>query len=413
MHALAAPLRLFILCLAVLGLFVLPRPAPAQTMAKMDLWTQGTQLRGANIWQSRNYGVFVQVGDAPVGPAFNQEDFDALSALGCNVVNISHPGLFDEDGEPDPDAIENLDHLLDQIQAADMFAVISFRTGPGRNEMTYNRDEVGDWFTAEQLDERVWTDQALQESWADMWRFTAERYAGHPIVAGYTLMVEPNANEVLQDRLNDPWDPEEFHAVLGGSAADWNRWHPALVRAVREVDPDTPILISPDSYGAAEWLGHLEPASARNLVADIHPYMPVPYVFQAPGSSIPWPMPAWAGENWGIDGADGRWLRERLDAALQDAALPVAAMEWGVTRCAPDAANYAADMAAALEDQGLNHAVWAWYPKGFSIWGDGIDVRRGPDLDDHQDLDDSELLRALGRIWAANQVRPSGVTFSP
>jgi hypothetical protein len=64
---------------------------------KWTLWTDGTQLRGANIWQR----VVVPeldgdefLGDGYVGPPFTQADFDRLAALGANYINLSHPGLF-------------------------------------------------------------------------------------------------------------------------------------------------------------------------------------------------------------------------------------------------------------------------------------------------------------------------------
>jgi len=67
---------------------------------KWSLWTEGTQLRGANIWQRRVYPELDGtefLGSGPVGPPYVQSDFDNLAALGANYVNISHPGLFTED----------------------------------------------------------------------------------------------------------------------------------------------------------------------------------------------------------------------------------------------------------------------------------------------------------------------------
>ena len=82
------------------------------------------------------------------------------------------------------------------IEQANMFAVISFRTGPGRSEFTFVWDEVGDWFDEGYLNDSVWQDQAAQDGWVAMWRYTAERYRSNPIIVGYDLMVEPNSNEV-------------------------------------------------------------------------------------------------------------------------------------------------------------------------------------------------------------------------
>ncbi|MFQ6093285.1 MAG: hypothetical protein ACE5OR_11540, partial [bacterium] len=105
---------------------------------KWALWNQGTQLRGANIYQRRVYPELDNgfLGPGPVGPPYSQEDFDRLAELGANYVNISHPGLFTENPPYtlDEDIQDNLDNLLAMIAQADMFAVISFRTGPGRSE---------------------------------------------------------------------------------------------------------------------------------------------------------------------------------------------------------------------------------------------------------------------------------------
>jgi hypothetical protein len=90
-----------------------------------------------------------------------------------------------------------------------MFAVISFRTGPGRSEFTFFWGKDDDWFDASYYNDIVWQDRAAQEAWAAMWQHTAARYRDNPIVVGYDLMVEPNANEVWLD----VWDPGESQEV--------------------------------------------------------------------------------------------------------------------------------------------------------------------------------------------------------
>ncbi|MBE9569257.1 MAG: hypothetical protein IMF11_01405, partial [Proteobacteria bacterium] len=118
------------------------------------------------------------LGDGAVGPLFSQEDFNRLAALGANYVNISHPGLFTEIPPYvlDEDIQENLDNLLQMIAAADMFAVITFRTGPGRSEFwaVFGEDTAANpeegWFDPSYYNHAVWTDQAAQAAWAEMWR---------------------------------------------------------------------------------------------------------------------------------------------------------------------------------------------------------------------------------------------------
>ena len=126
------------------------------------------------------------MGSGPAGPPVTQQSFDQLAAMGANYVNISHPGVF---AETPPFALEpeiqgNLDRLLNMALEADMFAVISFRTGPGRSEFTFFWDEVGDWFDESYLNDSIWQDRAAQDAWVAMGRDTAERYRDHPIVVG-------------------------------------------------------------------------------------------------------------------------------------------------------------------------------------------------------------------------------------
>ena len=106
---------------------------------KYALWAGNTALRGANVYQRRVYPELDGphfLGPGPIGPPYTQDDFERLAAWGANLVVISHPGLFTE--EPpyrlDFAVQENLDRLLEMAARAGLFAVISFRTGPGRSE---------------------------------------------------------------------------------------------------------------------------------------------------------------------------------------------------------------------------------------------------------------------------------------
>jgi hypothetical protein len=243
-----------------------PTRAPADPVAdKWGLWVDGPHLRGANIYQRRVYPELDGpefMGSGPVGPPYTQEDFDRLAALGANYVNISHPGLFTETPPHtlDQDIQDNLDKLLGMIAQADMFAVVSFRTGPGRSEFTFFWDD--DWFDPSYINDSMWQDRAAQDGWVEMWRCTAERYRHNPIVVGYDLMVEPNSNEVGSHALDAPldvWDPDEFYAEYGGTLYDWNQLHPRVTAAIREVDPDTPILVGGMGYSGIAWLPYLEP----------------------------------------------------------------------------------------------------------------------------------------------------------
>jgi hypothetical protein len=248
----------------------------------------GTQLRGANIYQRRVYPELDGegfMGSGPVGPPYSQQDFDRLAAMGANYVNVSHPGLFEEKlpFSLDPDMQASLDNLLSMVAEADMFAVVSFRTGPGRSEFTFLWEEVGDWFDASYLNDSVWRDQTAQDAWLEMWQYTARRYGQNPIVVGYDLMVEPNSNEVGSHALDDAldiWDPEEFSEEYGGTLYDWSQLYPRITEAIRQVDAETPILVGSLGYSAVEWLPYLQPTGDPRTVYAVHQYAPFQYTHQ-------------------------------------------------------------------------------------------------------------------------------------
>jgi uncharacterized protein (TIGR01370 family) len=396
-----------------------PVPTAAPLLDEWALWVDGPHLRGANIYQRRVYPALDGpefMGAGAVGPPTTQADFDRLAALGANYVNISHPGLFGETPPYtlDPTIQDNLDRLLAMIAQADMFAVISFRTGPGRSEFTFFYGEDGDWFDASYYDDAVWQDPLAQEAWGAMWRHVAQRYRDNPIVVGYDLMVEPNANEVWLDL----WDPEQFYAEHAGSLLDWNQLHPRISAAIREVDPDTPILVGGMAYSAVEWLPYLEPSSDARAVYTVHQYAPHQYTHQGP-DEIEHTYPGRFDTDWdGVDDTfDRAWLDALLSAVDEFAAAhdaPVAANEFGVVRWAPGAAAFLEDQMDLFEQRGMNYALWAWEP-AWEPWAEEVtafNFRYGSDPSSVEAVP-NELTDIVTAYWGRNTLRPSNFGGAP
>ena len=387
---------------------------------KWSLWTDGTQLRGANIYQRRLYPELDGsefMGSGPVGPPYTQVDFDRLAEMGANYVNISHPGLFNERPpyEVDETIQANLDNLLTMITQADLFAVISFRTGPERSEFTFFWDEVGDWFDESYLNDGVWQNQAAQNGWVEMWRYTAKRYRDNHIVVGYDLMVEPNANEVgshAVDDLLDIWEPDEFYAEYGGTLYDWNQLYPRITEGIRAIDPDTPILIGGMGYSAVAWLPYLQPTGDSRTIYMVHQYEPIQYTHQW-WEEPTCPYPSKCDLDW--DGRVDPFGQDQLDDYLtivddykDTHNVPVAVNEFGAARWAPGAAAYMADQMEQFEARGMNHALWLWDP-AWQPWVEEVNYfnfRLGPDPHNHNDVAQTDLIDVLRENWGRNQIRP-------
>ncbi len=401
-------------------------PSPPSAVNKWALWRHGTQLRGANIYQRRVYPELDGpdfMGPGPVGPPFTQEDFNQLAAWGANYVNISHPGLFSEEPpyQLDPDIQANLDRLLDMAAIAGLYAVITFRTGPGRSEFwafwgeDTASDPEGGWFDPKYYNNRVWGDQAAQDAWAAMWRYTANRYKDNPIVVGYDLMCEPNSNEVGAYPLGDPldeWDPNVFYEQYGGTLYDWNQFYPRITAAIRDVDAETPILVGGMAYSSVAWLPYLTITEDPFIVYTVHQYAPHLYTHQYPPELI-YTYPGFFDADY--DGepewVDKAWLENYLAtvAAFQaEHGVALAVNEFGLVRWAPNADRFMEDQMDWFEAQGLNYALWAWESSWPPIQEviDAFNFRHGPDPNHHSDVETSALIEVIKAAWSRNSIRP-------
>jgi hypothetical protein len=391
----------------------------AEPLDKWSLWTGGTQLRGANVHQWRVYPELVGtevIGPGPVGPPLTQADFDQMAAMGANYVNLSIPGIYTI--EPpfvlDEGVLQNMDQVLDLVANAHMYAVISYRTGPGRTEFTFFWDEAGDWFGKEYLNDSIWCDPTAQDAWVEMWRDTAEHYRDNPIVVGYDLMVEPNANEVgchaLDDNL-DIWEPDEFLAEYGGTLYDWGQLYPRISDAVRGVDSNTPIIIGGMGYSAVDWLPYLEPTGDPRTVYAAHNYMPYNYTHQDPDD--PYAYPGSYDLDW--DGQDDEfnraWMDEWLstvDAYQAEHGVPVVINEFGGTRWNPGFAQFMDEQMSLFEERGLNYAFWEWPSSWRPFVSDvnAFNILFGPDPEVNQRVETSEFIEVVRKYWGRNTLRP-------
>jgi aryl-phospho-beta-D-glucosidase BglC (GH1 family) len=320
----------------------------------------------------------LRFGDGP----FTQADFDDLARAGANYVQISHAGLFRETPPYDLDlaAQANLDSVIQMAAQAGLYAVIAYRTGPGRNETAILRDGP--------ILESIWSSDVEQAAWAAMLRYTAQRYRDNPTIVGYDPMVEPN-DYVRRNLLN----PQAFYAQYAGTLDDFNTLALRVTKAVREVDQTTPILLEPDGFGGVPFLSYLKVTGDPRTVYTVHDYTPFDYTHELrPTASYP--------GTHDVDGSgdvyvDRAYLVTYLRAVTtygQQRGVPVAITEWGGHRTATNIGTYIRDR-VALQDPIGNWAVWTWQPAGFQ---DPFSVH-----------DPSPTNTALREAWASNCVRPN------
>lgn len=390
---------------------------PADIHSKWDLWSSGVSLlRGANVWQalvlSKVDGVVFK-GDGRVGPPFTQEDFYNLASLGANYVVISGPGLFTEKPpyQVDMEVQENLDHLLEMIANADMFATIALRSGPGKAE--WSLCCWGEPYYRGYFNDRIWTDSAAQQAWVDMWQYTAERYHDNPIVVGYKLMVEPNASEVLFNIS----EPEEFHKYYSGSLADWNILYPQIVTGIRKTDSETPILVGSDGYSSINWLPFLKPVNDLYIVYVVHQYSPYEqYTHQDPWGNNSYPDTFDTNNDRKEETFDRNWLINLLlpvSNYFLENNSPIAVDEFGICRWVPGAAEYMYDLMGLFEENSWNYAIWEWATsyRPFEEEVHDFNFRFGSDPKLRFSIENSPLMDVIMYYWSMNIIRPSNVNF--
>jgi cysteinyl-tRNA synthetase len=361
---------------------------------KWSLWVNGPHLRGADLHPCRVFAPDECI------QLTTRQDVQDLRDLGANLINASYPGVFAE-GPPyqvDPVTLAYLDDLVGWAEEVGILVVIHFRTGPGRNEAAIH--------LADDALYQVWTDQAAHDAWIEMWRFTVERYRDNPVVVGYNLMVEPHINTLIDPDYK--LEPEEVQAKAVGTLMDWNAFAAEMTAAIRQIDPDTPIIVDSLNWADSAWFPALQPTGDSRTAYSLHAYNPDEYTNQDEGDvSISYPDVV---EDYGKQIVfDRTWLEENLRPALdfaQEYEVPIYVGEFGAFRWVPGGAEFLHDQTGLFEQFGWNYAYYVW--RGDELYFDGFNMEYGPDPQNHVPISDNPLLSAFLNRWAQNVYFPVG-----
>jgi cysteinyl-tRNA synthetase len=369
------------------------RPLSEPVTDKWDLWSQGTRLRGADLHPCKQFTVDNCL------EAIGRQDVQDLRDLNANLINASYPGIFSVRApyQVDEKALTDLDNLVEWAEEAGIYVVIHYRTGPGRSEGDIVQE-------GEQIDD-VWRDEAARQGWVDMWQFTAERYKDSPVVAGYNLMVEPHPNTLIDP--DSEMDPQEVQTEMDGTTHDWNSLAAEITAAIRQVDPETPIIINSLNWASAEWFPALQATGDARTVYSLHAYDPDLYTNQEEGEEdIRYPDEVEdSGERILFDQS---WLEGNYQPVREFAAenlSPIYVGEFGALRTVPDAPAFLEDQINLFEEYGWNHAVYVW--RGDEPEFDGFNLEMGPDPGNHRPDHDNTLLNVFRESWQQNTTFPN------
>lgn len=310
--------------------------------------------------------------------------FDALKAYGATWVRLSYDkwkpqkrdfliGDADKyEGIPAKD-LATLKATLDRAEKAGLKVVITPLSLPGMRWAQNN----GNTF-----DGRIWQDKAWWTQAAAFWKDLATALKDHPGVAAYNIINEPapEKNNGVAEH-GGAQAMSAWYDKQNGTARDLPAFYDTVIKAIREVDPSTPIMADAGWYAAADAFSYWpKPLADDKVLYSFHMYEPyaatsAPNMKRKKPYSYPGKVP--------FGDADETWNRDRVAAYLRHPVdwadshnVPrnrMVAGEFGCMRRWAGCTVYLEDVLTSLDASKLH---WAFYSFREDSW-DGMDYELG------------------------------------
>lgn len=275
---------------------------------------------------------------------FREKDFADMAALKINFIRW-HMWKSPEDQRTYEDwlafKLDELARVLDEAAKYNIKVAINLQSSPG--------ERIPDG-TMRMVLEKKYQDQFLS-----IWLDIARRFKGHSAVWGYDLVNEPVQAIPSPDGLKD-----------------WLGLQVEVGKAIRRIDPTTPIIIETDQWDTTETFKWLQPVDIPNVIYSVHMYWPGEYTHQG----------VWTDQGVAKDKCfdpvlsyPGTYAGSPLDkeALRRDLApvrefqlaygVPIFVGEFSAVRWAPGADRYIDDCIALFEEYG-----WNWTYHAFREW---------------------------------------------
>lgn len=266
------------------------------------------------------------------GGDLSPEAFRTLADWNVNLIRFQmNPGRKTDISTPEKylawidSEIKRLDELMPLLKQHGIKVAIDLHTGPGTEINKVASNVLGKS-----------TDLGTLEK---AWRKIAEHYRGNPQVYGYDLLNEPVASNYLPG-IKNPWK------VMAER----------LTKAIRQVDPETPIIVA--------W-HQCEPflVEDAHIIYTPHFYSPHAYTHQGVLGQVRWSYPGM------IDGV--YWDKEQLRVDMKPVIefqkkynVPIFVGEFSVINWARGGDQYLKDTIELFEEYG-----WDWTYHAFREWG--------------------------------------------
>lgn len=372
---------------------------------KMSYWNE--QRTGSNFMNSTSI----------------PENYQAAKDQGIEFIRLApdkwgkdRDMLFNDKEDPNPDGdfligsadgyegiveedFARLKTDLDEAEAKGMKVILTVLSLPGDRWRQFNGYEN---------DDRIWQDLEYHKQAALFWKDLATRLKDHPAIIGYNLINEPHPETATG--YNDFWTQNytEWYTKVQNTAADLNVLYDEIIKAVRSVDTDTPIILDSGLYATPWAFSYLKPIDDPNVLYAFHMYEPYELTSQNKKKGFTYSYPGTV--KVGNNKEEVEFNREALKQFLEPVAkwasdnkVPanrIIASEFGTNRMVEGADQYVSDLISIFNEYGWH---WSFYAFREDTW-DGMDYELGTEKPDWKYWDAIEKGELPVRVPTENSI---------
>lgn len=192
-----------------------------------------------------------------LGHKMKEEDIQVLHSWGVTLARFQmtrgwntvggNRDLADYDKYIDGE-LDDLENLLVWAKKYGIQIVVDMHAAPG------SRDDVHDLYMCH--------DKKYADHFIATWRRIATRFRGRPEIYGFDLVNEP----------------QQITPALPG--CDYWSLQCRAAEAIREVDPETPVIIESNCYDGPATFSYMFPLALTNIIYQVHMYVPMEFTHQ-------------------------------------------------------------------------------------------------------------------------------------
>jgi endoglucanase len=331
-----------------------------------------------------------------LGNGAKAEDLEELARWGANVIrwqlNVPKNERMDKEKfrATFRQHLKNLDEHVPLLTRLGLNVILDMHCPPGgryRDGIAGTAGLLAGNVAVNESNCVIFFEKDYLDLFVEVWREIARHYREVPIVVAYDLINEPTQyNEVPYDYLSCQYQ---------------------AAQAIREIDPDKPIIIAANEWSNAKAFAYLQPLPLKNLIYQGHMYDPGEYTHQGVGAAsmervLRGELKSYPGIYGGVE--FDREAMRRVLQPIRDFQLKYGARiylgEFSAIRFAPGAAQYLDDAISLFEEYG-----WDWSYHAFREWYNwSVEYDEDP-RNNKPATSDTDRKKVLLKYFSRNQKR--------